>query len=140
MAGKERKGSPPYLVSHSVDFALVAAVTQVAADFLSSALLGQASRLLHSFLVNIPQNQHRVESGKLLSHEAADPAARACDQHHLARYVLLLDGHKEADEGLHIEPDGEQEDLDCFHEEIHRQSGKKRGKFREKATNSFEDV
>lgn len=123
-----------YLVSHSVDFVLVAAVAQVAADFLSSALFSQASRFLHSILVNIPQNQHRVKSGKLLSHEAANPTACACDQHHLTRYVLLLDGHKEVYEGFHIVPDGEQEDLNCFHEEIHHHSGKKRGNFREKVT------
>lgn len=121
-----RARSLPYLVRHFVNFILVAAVTQVHADLLSSALLSQSGRFLHSILVNVPQNQHRVKSGKLQRHEAANPTACTSYQHQLPRYVLLLDGHKEVDEWLHIVPDGEQEDLNCFHEKIHFRSRKKR--------------
>lgn len=113
----------PHLVSHSVNLVLVAAVTYVMVDFDGSIALSKSRCFLNPLLVDVPQDQHRAKSRKLLRHEAADAAARPRDQHHLTRYVLLLPGYEEVDEGLHIEPDGQQEDLDGLQKEIHDEAG-----------------
>lgn len=129
-----------YLVSHSVNFILVTAVTDIVVDSTGSITFSQSSSFLHPFLVDIPQHQHGAISCKFLSHETADSTTGSCNEHHLTSNVLLFLWHKEVDERLHIVPDGQKEYFDGFQEEIHNESGKKEERHQSKTKQTFPGI
>lgn len=79
-----------------------------------------ARRLLVALSVDVPEHQQRPAPGELQREEAAQAAAGARDQAHLARHTLLLGPHQPARRGQHERPEHFKSDHEELHHDVHR--------------------
>lgn len=79
-----------------------------------------ARRLLVALSVDVPEHQQRPAPGELEREEAAQAAAGAGDEAHLARHALLLGPHEPARRGQHERPEHFESDHEELHHDVHR--------------------
>uniref|UniRef100_A0A4W2EDZ9 Large ribosomal subunit protein uL30 n=2 Tax=Artiodactyla TaxID=91561 RepID=A0A4W2EDZ9_BOBOX len=79
-----------------------------------------ARRLLVALGVDVPEHQQRPASGELEREEAAQAAAGARNEAHLAGHALLLGPHQPARSGQHERPKHFESDHEELHHDVHR--------------------
>lgn len=79
-----------------------------------------ARRLLVALGVDVPEHQQCPAPGELEREEAAQAAAGARDEAHLARHALLLGPHQPARRGQHERPEHFESDHEELYHDVHR--------------------
>lgn len=79
-----------------------------------------ARRLLVALSIDVPEHQQRPAPGELEREEAAQAAAGARDEAHLAGHALLLGPHQPARRGQHERPEHFESDHEELHHDVHR--------------------